>query len=80
MNYFNKNTNVTLTEAEYTALVKREAREAYAAYLEELEENETAMTFEKMLNSCFESETDFVAVDEDGNLISAFEYEESTMM
>ncbi|MBL7574553.1 hypothetical protein SAMN00017477_1877 [Peptoniphilus asaccharolyticus DSM 20463] len=66
-NYYNKNTEVTLTEEEFKALIEREAKEEYNKYLEELDEDEQPEPFEPFLMRYFESEQDFIPVDEDGN-------------
>lgn len=66
-NYYNKNTEVTLTEEEFKAQIEREAKEGYNKYLEELDEDEQPEPLEPFLMRYFESEEDFIPVDEDGN-------------
>ena len=69
MKYKNKITGAELSEKEYEDLIKREAREAYESYFNEINDVLSVKTYEVFLLSMYESDTDFVLVDEEGKII-----------
>lgn len=64
MKYYNKNTNVTLSEQEYLEMVDRESKDLYPRYLEEVPDDEEPMTFEQYKYHLLEEESDFEVIDE----------------
>lgn len=64
MKYYNKNTNVTLSEQEYLEMIDREAKDLYPRYLEEVPDDEEPMTFEQYKYHLLEEESDFEVIDE----------------
>lgn len=64
--FYNELTNTILTEVEYKELIEREARE----YFEDETQNVDGEDFETILARFYESDTDFVEVDENGEIIN----------
>ena len=62
MKYYNKNTNVTLSEQEYLEMVDRESKDLYPRYLEEVPDDEP-MTFEQYKYHLLEEESDFEVIE-----------------
>lgn len=63
MKYYNKNTNVTLSEQEYLEMVDRESKDLYPRYLEEVPDDEEPMTFEQYKYHLLEEESDFEVIE-----------------
>ncbi|EHO5110689.1 hypothetical protein KLP99_002919 [Listeria monocytogenes] len=67
--WFNEGTGALLTWKEYKALMEREATELWNELQEEEEDLDDSdkTSFEELLKTCYENESDFVQSDSQGN-------------
>ncbi|HHP9241997.1 TPA: hypothetical protein ACTGJW_002829 [Listeria monocytogenes] len=67
--WFNEGTGALLTWKEYKALMEREATELWKELQEEEEylDDSDKTSFEELLKTCYENESDFVQSDSQGN-------------
>ncbi|EAC7104632.1 hypothetical protein RIV27_002852 [Listeria monocytogenes] len=67
--WFNEGTGALLTWKEYKALMEREATDLWKELQEEEEDLDDSdkTSFEELLKTCYENESDFVQSDSQGN-------------
>lgn len=73
MKIYDESTGIILSQKDYIELVKsfkREVRQIYIEYLESLEEDEEVESFESSSNRMFEMESDFVALNDNNEIIT----------